>query len=133
MEKYLRETTTVSIMSAVRIKLLKFFLIFDTCSKTELLRNTAHHKIQSTLANLFRMKKFEVYSLPKDLLDLETQNRRVDTVVIDRKKNKGFVFDHTIRQKTNVEIQETSIMRNGRFKYLLCRIRYNDTGIIIEM
>lgn len=48
-------------MSAVRIKLLKLFLVFETCPKTELLRNTVHHKIQSTLVNLFRMKKLEVH------------------------------------------------------------------------
>lgn len=48
--------------------------IRGTCPKTELLRNTAHHNIRLTLADLFRMKNVEVYEEIhwQAMVDLET-------------------------------------------------------------
>lgn len=65
--------------------------IRGTCSKTELLRNAAHHKIRSTLANLFRVQKLEVYEeIPcQAVRDSETQNKRADIIVIDLRNESG--------------------------------------------
>lgn len=35
--------------------------IRGSCPRSELLRNSAHHKIRTQLANLFRKKGFEVH------------------------------------------------------------------------
>lgn len=87
--------------------------IRGTCPKTELLRNAAHHKIRSTLAILSREKKLELPTR-RDLyyqavIDSEARNRRADIVFIDSKKNRGFVFDPTIRWETNVSTRDEDI------------------------
>lgn len=76
-------------------------IIRGTCPKTLLLRNTAHVKIRSTLAGQ------ETHC--QSVASLKTQNKRADIIVIDRKKNRGFVFDPTIRRGTNIETQNDDI------------------------
>jgi hypothetical protein len=65
--------------------------IRGSCPKTELLRNNAHHKVRTTLTNLFRVKNFEIHeevccaALDKGA----TQNKRADIIVIDRRIGQG--------------------------------------------
>lgn len=47
-------------------------------------------------------------------------DRRTDIVVIDSKKNQGFVFNPTIRRKTNVAIQDEDINAEKREMYVSC-------------
>ncbi|VVC37200.1 Hypothetical protein CINCED_3A024380 [Cinara cedri] len=54
-----------------------------SCPKTELLRNNAHNKVRTTLADLFRAKNFEVHEEVHCVAHKEgaTQNKRVDIIV----------------------------------------------------
>jgi len=60
----------------------------DAYPKTELLRNAAHHRVRSAIADLFRIKNLEVYEEVhcQRTNDGITQNRRADIVVLDRMK-----------------------------------------------
>lgn len=53
-----------------------------TCPRTELIRNIVNNKIRLTIANLFRMKKLEVYEeiYCQTMANPETQNRRADII-----------------------------------------------------
>lgn len=71
-------------------KQLKHCHIGAACSKTELLRDSAHHKVRSVLTALFRVKCFEIYGEVRcEIQDDDiTQNRRADIIiVVDRRTN----------------------------------------------
>lgn len=83
------ENTIIETLSRIR----------GVCPKTESLRNATHKKIRLTLVNLLSMKKLlGVYEEIRcqAMVNLKTQNRRTDIIVIERKKNQGFVFDSTM-------------------------------------
>lgn len=101
--------------------------IQGTYPKTELLRNATHHKIRSTLDNRFRTKKLEVYEEIhcETVRGSEIQNRRTDIIIIDRKKNSGFVFDLTTRYETNpisTQDEDTGKTRDQGYMYTASEI-----------
>lgn len=79
--------------------------IRSACSpKTELWRNAFHHRVRTSIANLFRQKKqSELYEEVncQTVTDGNTLNRRVDIVVIERNKGCSLKLDPTIRWEVN--------------------------------
>jgi len=74
------------------------------CTKTELLRNSSHHRVHTSIADLFRQKNiFEVYEKVHRLsmIDSNAQNRRSDIIIIDKSKKRGLVLDQKICWETN--------------------------------
>lgn len=67
------------------------------------------------------MKKFQVYEEIhyQTVVDSETQNRRADIIVIDRKMNQRFVFDPIICWETNVLTQDGHVNAEKRAIYVL--------------
>jgi len=96
------EKNTIETLSHIR----------GSCPRSELLRNSAHHKIRTQLANLFRNKGLEVHEEVHCLAQNEEnshQNRRADIVILDRTNNKGTILDPTLRWETNEENQDKLI------------------------
>ncbi|KAL5242511.1 hypothetical protein ACI65C_009921 [Semiaphis heraclei] len=96
--------------------------IRGSCPKTELLRNNAHHKVRTILANLFRAKNLEVHEEVCCVAVDEgaAQNRRADIIVVDRRKGRGLILDPTIRWETNDEQQDVNVHEEKRGIYLPC-------------
>jgi hypothetical protein len=96
--------------------------IRGSCSKTELLRNNAHHEVRTTLANLFRAKNFELHEEVSCVAFNEgaTQNRRADIIVVDRRNGRGLILDPTIRWETNDKQQDVKVHEEKRDIYLPC-------------
>lgn len=90
------------------------------CPRSELLRNSAHHKIRTATADLFRKKGWEVHEeVHCEALteDGGQQNRRVDIITIDRRNGKAMILDPTLRWESNEENQDTNINNEKRAIY----------------
>lgn len=74
-------------------------LIREWCPRSKRLRNSAHHKIQTMISDLFRKRYLGIYEEVHCIAENESenQNRRADIIVLDRLKNRGLIFDPTIR------------------------------------
>ncbi|KAL1455693.1 hypothetical protein WDU94_009770 [Cyamophila willieti] len=95
--------------------------IRGVCPRSENLRNSAHHKIRSSLAHLLKEQKWEVYEevhCEAVLDDGSKQNRRADIVAIDRRMNRGMILDPTLRWETNNDKQDTDINEEKRAIYV---------------
>ncbi|KAI5730354.1 hypothetical protein M8J76_012727 [Diaphorina citri] len=78
--------------------------IRGVCPKSELLRNSVHHKIRTATADLFRQKGWEVHEeVHCEALDANgaIQNRRADIIAINRRTNTGMIIDPTLRWESN--------------------------------
>lgn len=96
--------TAVDFKSAVRIKFKNLPHIRSVCQKTELSRNSSHHRIRRSVANIFHQNKLfemfeEVYC--QSITDNNAQNLCADITVIDKSKDRGLVLNPTVRWKTN--------------------------------
>lgn len=86
--------------------------IRGVCPKSELLRNSAHNKIRTATADLFRQKGWEVHEeIHCEAItdDGGIQNRRADIIAIDRRNNKALIIDPTLRWESNDEDQDIKI------------------------
>jgi hypothetical protein len=70
--------------------------VLGSCSFGELLRNTRHHRIRSTIADSLRVQAYEVHE------EVTALDRRVDIIAFDRKSRRGYVIDPTIRIESHV-------------------------------
>ncbi|BET00636.1 Hypothetical protein NTJ_13452 [Nesidiocoris tenuis] len=88
--------------------------IRGSCPKSELLRNSAHHKIRSAVASIFRCKGWEeheeIHCRSQDDEGGE-QNRRADIVVIDRTQDRAMIIDPTLRWESNADSLDIDIDR----------------------
>lgn len=96
--------------------------IRGSCPKTELLRNNAHHKVRTAIADIFRAKSYEVFEEVHCVAqaDGHTQNRRADIVVVDRENGRGWVLDPTIRWETNDRDQDRQVDEEKKRIYEPC-------------
>ncbi|KAI5701864.1 hypothetical protein M8J75_014185 [Diaphorina citri] len=81
--------------------------IRGVCPKSELLRNSVHHKIRTATADLFRQKGWEVHEeVHCEALDANgaIQNRRADIIAINRRTNTGMIIDPTLQHIPDREI-----------------------------
>ncbi|XP_050066622.1 uncharacterized protein LOC126555788 [Aphis gossypii] len=104
------EKNTIETLSHIR----------GSCPRSELLRNAAHHKIRTQLANLFREKGFEVHEEVHCLAlsdDNNHHNRRADIVILDRTKDKGMIMDPTLRWETNEDNQDKLVDEENKSIY----------------
>jgi len=64
--------------------------IYGSCPRSELLRNSAHRKIRTMIADLFRRRHLEVYEKIYCITETESgnQNRLADIIVLDHLKGK---------------------------------------------
>ncbi|BES95949.1 Hypothetical protein NTJ_08758 [Nesidiocoris tenuis] len=94
--------------------------IRGSCPKSELLRNSAHHKIRSAVASIFRCKGWEVHEeIHCRSQDDEggEQNRRADIVVIDRTQDRAMIIDPTLRWESNADSLDIDIDREKKSIY----------------
>lgn len=94
--------------------------IRGSCPRSEKLRNSAHHKILTMIADLFRRRHLEVYEEVHCIVVTESgnQNRRADIIILDRFKDKGPILDPTIRWETNNINQDEEVNREKRNIYM---------------
>ncbi|KAL1450548.1 hypothetical protein WDU94_002898 [Cyamophila willieti] len=91
------------------------------CPRSEALRNAAHHKVRTSVANLFRNQGWEVYEevhCEAISEDGSRQNRRADIVAINRQKDKGLIVDPTLRWEGNDDDQDEAVNKEKRDIYL---------------
>lgn len=87
------------------------FILFSNNWKL-LLRNSSHHRVRTSVTNLFRQKKlFEVFEEVHCLsvASNNTQNRRADIIVINRSKDRDLILDPTIHWETNDPQQDSEV------------------------
>jgi len=56
----------------------------------------------------------------ENVVNSASQNRRANIIVIDKKKNQGFIFDPTIQWETNVLTQDKNANKEKQAIYVPC-------------
>lgn len=95
--------------------------IRGTCPKMKGLKNSAHYKVRTQVSNLFRNKGLDIFEEVHCEQTMDRQNprnRRVDIMVIGRRKGTGIIIDPTIRWETNKDDQNIMINEGNCNIYL---------------
>ena len=92
--------------------------VLGFCPKGELLRNTRHHRVRSTIASSLRDTGMEVYEEVHCLAD-DGSTRRVDILAIDKQEKKAVILDPTVRFEQDIQ-QAMVVDEEKRAIYLPC-------------
>lgn len=92
-------------------------------SSPKTLQNSAqrHHKMRTSVENLFQSKVFKTHEEDHwEIYDgTSTQKRRVDIIALDR-RGRGLILDYTLRWETNDNSHGISVIEEKNSIYFPC-------------
>ena len=108
--------------------------VLGFCKQGFLLRNTRHHTIRSAIATAIAKTGLETYE-EVHCLGVDSSNRRVDIIAIDRKKEYGYIIDPTVRFESRVgQAEEINVEKKDIYEatipYLKMKYNLKDIEVI---
>ncbi|KAI5699120.1 hypothetical protein M8J75_016523 [Diaphorina citri] len=88
--------------------------VLGSCHKNELLRNTRHHTVRSSIANELRHLGWTVDE-EISCISEDSSTRRCDIVAVNTKKSQAIILDPTVRKR--VKDLKTEIVENQTVHY----------------
>ncbi len=101
--------------------------VLGSCEHGNLLRNSRHHRIRTSIANAFRNLGLTVYEEVHCNSDAGS-NRRVDIIAYDEETRNGFIIDPTVRIESSLDQPEgVNLEKQGIYNPCLpdLREKYN--------
>jgi hypothetical protein len=101
--------------------------VLGSCEHGNLLRNSRHHRIRTSIANAFRNRGLSVYEEVHCNSD-DGSNRRVDIIAFDEESRNGFIVDPTVRiESSEDQPEDVNLEKKGIYNPCLpdLREKYN--------